>query len=352
MPKELKPPEDTMIRDSAMMQRIKQIDGILPPSEISFGRVKVFYTKSVVKDENSLADLRGVFNEVSEVLDGQNLSRVKMRAIINGEALRGCSTSDFWQEHVEALIPLDPGKFGNNPVLVYLGANSDTRQPDPEDLRIVSQNLERSRMFGYRNPEEILNKAQEQGYELKVFDPSMDNADIGQMAKLCERFGGSYAKTENILTDPSNVVCVASKDSVVVAMAMVDTTDVRLGDTDIFKMAEIRVTATLSGYEQKGIYNGTAALLFRELAKRTREDQTRGQGLDLLFGECNGLSLGILIAARTKGMNFAADIGENWGFPNSGILKQEVPIEWGSRRTKYNDLLPDYLTGSSLIKLH
>ena len=61
---------------------------------------------------------------------------------------------------------------------------------------------------------------------------------------------------------------------------------------------------------------------------------------------------GVLKVVKFQGRTFAAEVGGQYGFPNSGMLPQQVPISGAERNTEYNDLLPAFLTRLQLYALY
>jgi hypothetical protein len=112
------------------------------------------------------------------------------------------------------------------------------------------------------------------------------------------------------------------------------------------EIIEITEAATLNEHQNKGLYAAVSTQLMIELAGMMK----RGMPIDLVFGECNGLSQGVLVVAKQQGRQFATEVGSKYGFDNSGILFQQVPISGPERHTSYNDLIPAFFTGDQLFK--
>ncbi|MEO1084495.1 MAG: hypothetical protein AAFY88_09650, partial [Acidobacteriota bacterium] len=116
------------------------------------------------------------------------------------------------------------------------------------------------------------------------------------------------------------------------------------------RMAEFTEAATLARHQGQGLYSAVAATLMLELARRSRSKAVLGGELDLGFGECSGHDLGVLIAARRLGRQFARTASRDRGWPFKGFLPQHVPIAGAPRSTRFNDLFPTYFSRRALYQ--
>lgn len=333
--------------------KTSSIGGLWPPEIASFERVKAVYTPSVVEDEDELRDFLGEFHSQRLELDNNPNNRVQFRAVLTRQALN--KHMQHLYGHLEVAIPLGETAFRDNLVLVYLGANGSHRQPDPDDLNIVKTNLEEAKKVERKPLGEIFERVHNNNCRLEILQLSEDELEyenqVDQMTALYERFGWNRDEVVELLQNPDNIISVAKHEGRIVSAGIAEIASIPIGNESL-RIAEITEAATLEEFGGNGFYTGVSAKLLEELARRSKENSIYNGPIDLVFGECNGLSLGVLKAVKAQGRMFAAEVAGDLGFQGSGILYQQVPIEGVDKKTTHNDLLPAYLTREMLIQYY
>lgn len=327
------------------------IGGLWPPEPASFRRVKAFYTPSTIGEAAANAAFWGNFiREKTRMINGE-ATRVQFRAIYRADYL--ASVAAEISKDVEAVIPLGENRLGDDLVLVYLGANTETRQPSHDDLCTIRSNLEIAQQTQKRSPAEIFSRAEIRGYAVNILNIPQAGPEqevlIDEMTGLYQRFGWNREEVRELLLNSNNIVSVARKGGNIVSAGIAEIATIPLGGQKLTAV-EITEAATLDEHAGQGLYTAVSTRLLEELARRSKENPH--SPVDLVFGECNGLSLGVLKTAKTQGRIFAAEVGSLYGFNGSGLLKQQVPISGPPRKTEHNDLLPAFLTGKMLIEYY
>jgi len=156
------------------------------------------------------------------------------------------------------------------------------------------------------------------------------DTSIDQVSHLYEHFGWTMDEVRVLLNNPLNIVAVANFGPSIVSAGIAEIAVIPIGEKTL-RIVEITEAATLDKHQRQSVFGGE---------------------IDLVFGECNGLAAGVLSVAKIQGRIFAAEMGALYGFPGSGVLYQQVPIQGPEKHTLYNDLLPAYLTRSSLYKYY
>ncbi len=346
-------PEQVFIAHDTPLHRqgedTSSIGGLGEPQPSNNGRLKGFYIGGVVADQVAHSLALSEFQKGLSRLDS-DLTRVQHRIIYNKDFLVG--QVSLIAPYVEAIVALDSGHLGNNPALVYLAKNTSQRQPNVEDLATIRNNVARAKQERSRSISQLLEKSNRNGFSVEILDKkARTSEDVRvQMYQLYKRFRWEEDDVSKILNNENAIIAVVRDKDRIVSAGIAELAQVPIGNT-FLRMAEITEAATLSEYENKGLYTGISTTLILELRKRSLARNIFGGEIDLIFGECNGLSFGVLFIAAHQGRVFATDTGASYGFGESGILKQQVPIEGPVRKTPYNDLVVTYLTRSMLYAM-
>ena len=120
----------------------------------------------------------------------------------------------------------------------------------------------------------------------------------------------------------------------------------RAGNDLTLKIIELTEAATVTEHQGQGLYSAVATKGLVELAKGSVPFIK--DGVDLVYGECNGHNQGVLKAARYQGRTFAAEAAQKMKLPFNGLLLQHVPIFGSSKISEYNNLLPAFLSRATL----
>lgn len=326
------------------------IGAVGEPRPDSFSRLKGFY-QGIVDNERALIEVvRQFWSGVGQLADGGAHTRVQHRAIFDRAVLQQNSTGLL--PCVEAVIPLDAGHLGRDPVLVYLGAITPSRSQNADDLAVISENLARASRVAPRNSSDILDRPRGRGYEISILseEDNQDGAVRDQIAGLYERFGWSSEDVGTMLKNQNNILCVARRNGRIVSSGIGEMAVIPLDNTQ-FRIAELTEAATLAEHESNGCYAAISTTILSELARRSRAHEIFGGELDLVFGESNGLSGGVLSVAATQARTFSTNVAGLYGFEGRGILRQQVPISGPIRRTAYNDLVVTSLTRSNVYDM-
>lgn len=333
------------------------IGGLWPPEPGSFRRTKAIYNLGTISSLDEMNRFMTVFSNHTmrlseqEFVETNNIppTRIQFREVVEAGLMRNCSRNGLMQDCVEAIIPLDPGRFGHEPLLVYFAKNSLSRQPDEIDLHTIGKNIEEASFLNRRPLPEIVGKAGLNGYSLDILNERSENV-ICQLAQLYERFGWSLEDVRKIVMNKNNVFCVAKEGEQIVSSGIAETAQIPFVSSTL-NIVEITEAATLDGHGGKGLYTAVSASLLTYVAHTSFGSGVNGE-IDLVFGECNALSLAVLKAAKIQGRTFATETGSQYGYPKSGILKQQVPISGPAKVTEFNDLVPAFLTREKLYEYY
>ena len=315
------------------------IGGLWPAESASFDRIKAFYTQAVIASNSDLEPFIESWRNGMEAVNSENnqATRVQYRGLFNADFLAQARLS-----HIEAVIPLDPGHLGQDTVLAYFGYNNLTRGCDPQDKETISQNINTAMRTRIRSVDEMI--ARPEGYSIRTFDRSdYDEQRVDQMHRLYQRFGWSRDDVIQLLINRNNIIGTATFNGQIVSAGIAELAHIPIGDDHSMRMVEITEAATEQSHEGNGLYAAVSTALIREVADRSLYRDIFGGEVDLVFGECNGLSTGVLKVARTQGRHFAPEFRSFRGITSEGILRQQVPIQGAEKRTEYNDLVPAFL---------
>lgn len=333
-----------------------------PPKETDFHRAKGFYKRAILSVEDFMP-FRQVYDDFAqsprftthgvESGDGEekNYSRITMRAVVSNEFLM--TNVEMLQPMVESILPLgNDGAFAGTS-LVYFGTNHPDRQSDQMRMEQCVQNLRVALAEPTRRPDEMIAKASQNGYGLTLVDKTHEYTTADKIAldlfALYKPFGWSQEQVLELLNAQNRLVAVAQKNDTVVSagIAEMGTEFIQFGPDNSYPLDLVELTdaATLVADEGKGLYSGVSTVLLNELATQYSHSPTEV----LVFGESNASALGVLKTSTHQGRIFAASVGEQFGYPGSGMLHQHVPIlDRGEKKNevqyKYNNFYPTFIT--------
>lgn len=331
------------------------IGGLWPPEEASFNRIKGIYTPNIIRDKSGLEEFLGMLDsQTSSHSFGTGITRISLRAVIDCDLLR--SSSSLLASHLEVAIPLNGTKPPfEETALIYVGSNHPTRRSNPDDVEIYRRNLSEAFSVGRRSSEGILRRVSKLGYDVQVVglpeEEKSRRGVINQIYNLYRLFGWSKEEVDVILTNPNNIVGVATYGEEIVSAGIAEVAHVPVGSNNL-RMVEITEAATSSEHARNGLYTAVSTTLLKEVARLSKLGRIGGGEVDLVFGECNGNAVGVLRTAKIQGRTFACEIGEDFGFPESGMLSQHVPISGVPKATDYNDLFPAFMVKDNLYKFY
>ena len=330
------------------------IGGIWPPKDSSDQRIKAFYNLRPIHNDRSMCVLQQRFEREVQRLNGESLTRVQFRALFKEPVLRDHSNDPFLQRHIEALIPLEREFQGERLILAYLGHNDPTARPCSEfDLQVIRENYDHARVVENRTASEIFSRALSNGYSIEILPRDREedrDSTITQLANLYGRFNRTKDNVTEMLDNPLNTFAVVRNRNQIISAAIAESAEISFPGSDLH-VVEITEAATLEGFGNLGLYTAVSTKLLVKLASMSYY-KTMGYEIDLVFGECNALSRGVLTAVKRQGRTFSSEICGEFGFPGQRLLRQQVPISGVEKKTRYNDLLPAYLVPSKLYEYY
>ncbi len=336
--------------DTPQFGEVSSFGAFGEPKPATYGRFKGFYTGGVIGSVNQLQVVLSQFHATKHKLNGE-FTRVQHRVIVDAQILR--QQRNKLAPHIEAVVLLDPGHLGNEPALVYLSYNTKTRQPDPNDLIIVNNHLRMAQSIQPKNLYQLLAKTKSNGFTVEILTPSAKQKaeTIEQLFELYKRFNWGRGDVIKILSGANNLIAVVKDKGMIVSAGMAEMVLVPVENT-FLRAAEITEAATLEAYFNRGLYTGISTTLLLELRRLSYAREIFSGELDIAFGESNLLSPAVLTIAAYQGRVFSTRTCCELGFPNSGILRQQVPILGPiNSRTGLNDLVVTSITRSALYTL-
>jgi hypothetical protein len=324
------------------------IGAIWPPKTDSFERIKAFYNYRVINSERSMCVLEARFMRELSRLDGAQISRIQFRCLVGDQFLRQYSQHSLFQNHLEAIIPLERQFNGENTCLVYLGANHPiTRSSADQDIEALRRNYLIALQTQPKTVEEIFSSKEGNGFLVEIISKGQSPLqDISQLAQLYTRFNWNEEEVAQMYWRKSNIIAVARDNGAIVSAGLAEIAQIPFAGSHL-TFVEITEAATRTEYERMGLYTKVSTKLLSHLAVASA-NKSLGSEIDLVFGECNGMSPGVLITSKRQRRMFAAEVCASYGFPGRGILPQQVPIHGVETVAPYNDLLPSFLTPSML----
>jgi hypothetical protein len=318
------------------------VGALWPPAEASFDRIKGIYTPGIIDNPDSMGDLIREVDSAEGLFRRGDITRVSLRAVVDNEFIQEAKKDPRIADLIESQFNLD----GTQPVfegasLVYFGSNHPSRQP--LEIEKIVENVEDAFYTLPQSPDQLISRAQVQGYELSTLPKDLDPTVIDQVSALYQRFGWTQEEVEEILKQPNNIIAVASLDGEIVSAGIAEMALIPIGSHE-FRIVEITEAATKEEHSRRGLYTAVSTSLLLELARLSKEGQVLGGELDLVYGECNGNAPGVLKTARMQGRRFAFEDGPD------GILFQHVPIAGLPKKTRYNDLFPAYISRQDLYR--
>ena len=328
------------------------VGALWKPEMASFNRKKGIYSLGIVRDKESLVEIINEINDTKAVFNGE-VSRISLRAVVDLNYLRQLSDNEAVSPLVEGIIPLQGTQPAfENSALVYFGANHSTRQPLSHEIAKYEQNLEQALLSPVQTPQQIAERVRADGYEVRTLEKgSITEETIDQVAQLYERFGWTREEVVSILNNKNNIIGVAIKEGQIVSAGIAEMAAIPIGKNTL-RIVEITEAATREDHARNGLYTAVSSSLLAEIASRSKKGEILGGEVDVVYGECNGNALGVLKTAHVQGREFARKIGSQFGFPDSGILFQHVPISGAPKETPYNDLYEAYITKENLYKIY
>jgi len=342
-----------------------------PPKETDYYRAKGFYPQAILDQngfdpflkrlewrENSRRFTTVGQEETGNPESPKNFSRITMRAVVSNDLLQ--THVDQLRDKIEAIIPLEGGD--NNPFggtsLVYFGKNHAKRKSDVHTIQNCVDNLRRANEDVERTPQEMTEKAYQNGYTLELMTKdrvyTLQDHEVAELFALYAPFGWSQEQVLTLLNAHDRLLSVAKKDNIIVSAGIAEMaeTHIQFGKDQTHKlhMVELTDAATSVDHSGKGLYSAVSTVLLQELAKKYAHTDEEV----LVFGESNATALGVLKTSKHQGRTFAAEVGGALGYTESGMLPQHVTIiDQGEKvegeRAQYNNFYPTFINKSKLL---
>lgn len=350
---EIQASQDVPVLESGLTS---SVGALWPPERASFNRIKGIYTPGVIDTPQQLQQFLGVLRHQVEIYFNRvdsNATRISLRTVVSVDTLQ--EYCQQLQPYIEALIPLAGTQpTFENSALVYFGVNDKSRQPLTEELDRYRQTLTEIERRAF-SPQEILARTTKNGFQILTLPvlgslpADQSEKTVDQVSQLYKRFGWEHDDVKEILSNQTNIISVASLDGRIVSAGIAEMVRIPIGKESI-RIVEITEAATHQDYAGMGLYTAVSTRLLCEICRLSQGNKLLGGEVDIVFGECNGNAPGVLKTAIRQQRTFSVDIGEKYGFPNSGILPQHVPISGAPRKTPYNDLFPTFIPREKLYK--
>lgn len=323
-----------------------------PPRISSFGRIKGFENRAVIDSREQITEYVEMIELIKSRLDG-NISRVSFRFLAENSTI--ADSLDLLARYGEVVIPLyGAGDGFDYTSMVYLGYNlPNYRDSDSYDRQLILNNISQSLTAETRSYDEIIGRIYENGYSISspdIYQRMSDENFRTQMINLYSRFGWSAEDVVSILENPRSIFAVISKGNTIVSAGLAERAEITIGQSPnekTLRLVELTEAATLEEYQGQGLYTGVAAELLRIIA-----DLPEDERVHIALGECNGLAVGVLKAAKRLGRTLSHEVISYNNLPIDGFLPQHVAIDGPARNTSMNDLVPAYILANNIKMLY
>lgn len=334
---------DVPTKDVEMVTDTSSIGGFGEPKQSSFFRLKGIHQHFIESNSGLDQYLREFYSARNKI--NSEFTRVQHRGLIHPDLIHeGVSKGREWVNYIESIVPLN-----NDQVFIYLSYNSPTRQLDPLDKPVIMENLSTLDKISFRPYRTTIQYVQEKGYEVCVLnyderEGRQQDETIFQLYTLYERFGWEKEDVRQLCVNQNNTIGVVRHKGKIVSAGIAERANLRISDQDI-SIVEITEAATDAEHINRGLYSAVSASLLLNLSQSTSIP-------DVTFGECNTLSRGVLIVAKSQGRLSAMETMRAFGINRTGELVQQVPINdpFGVRHSRYNNLMPMSITREELLK--
>lgn len=316
-----------------------------PPSSASHNRLKGFYSNVV--DTIEVAERFITELEPYAIgIDGNESEHDRLTVRFVGSLAMVQHVSDTSSLMLEAAMPVRNSRDRH---VAYLGLNAPTRVMDEDYLRkhtqLAIESVHRA---------SLLNRSGKTvgDYTVGYFEPgnaareSMDTAaDIVRLTELFQVFDYTADDVNNILTNPDCLLAwIRDKDGSIVSTSLAESATLSLEEGLIpqnYMITEITEAVTDPKHRGLGLYRMVSKALAGWLDERVVADIPQ-----VIYGESNLSSPGVIIAARENGRHFSSDYsGIYLGNSNDrfGILEQNYKVQEPGDNRAYNDFAITFL---------
>ncbi len=312
-----------------------------PPVEGSNQRMRGFYTE-VVQSEADLSTLITECSEAQKRAEAHTeVTRLGIRAVMRNTLIPAFGDAMM----LEGALPIGstPGRS-----IVYAAWNDVGRRASDEDLAAHYDTIAAAQAREPVTDSPYLELI-EKGYVPKIIDGRMDRAtrlaQAGRFLELYGKFDFDEGDVRELLTNPNNTIAYIQNeagDIISTVLAERGSIPIMGQPNNQLTIAEITEAVTDPDMRGGGLYRGLSGLLVQCMV----DNHIVGDApLDTLYGESNLSAVGVLVSAHRNGRRFSIDdapaLGVK-GYPNFGILQQNVAVNDGAETRAYNDFALTY----------
>lgn len=354
--------ENELIRDIPLIEDLSGTSAEVEydPHFAGEGRIKSFFGE-VVRDlsgyRSLLASFENLHSYLDQTIEGEQISRVQMRAVVSQNVLEQIASSQLG-DYVEAVMTFNHETSGPL-ALLYIAENTIDRWATESDETIANEILASVSKRTPKTIPELLDKPMQNGYQIGILDSLSNREDISQIVdetyELYQRFGWNDLEEVRAFLTGENRIFSALRDETgqiqAVAIALLEHATILDGGEKInISMAEL--TEASSNVSGIGAYAALSELLILELARYSSENVFQNGPIHLVYGESNTMSGAVQAIVNDQGRNRCSEIMEQYGFIQDGRLHQQVFIESHPNQTSpKNDLWPNFIDSIMLEEI-
>lgn len=328
----------TATSDSLNIDVTSSIGVAWPPTIASHERLKGFYPE-VITSQSQLNDFSAEINAHATVMSELALTRLSVR-FIGSKAMIGLASE--MGIHVEAALPF---RYSRDRHMAYVSVNAPSRQMT--DLEVHTTLIAQSSKKAAEPPKIIMD---EPGLVPVIYNgsdpPAHDRRTMVQnLAELYDVFGYDEGDVVRLLHNPNILLAYIQNPKgriISTALAEKAIVSVRKGlISEKYSLVEITEAITDPAHRGLGLYRKVSKALSIAL-----DDKVIDPLPQIIYGESNLSSPGVIIAARENGRDFATDntnLYLSQPQPGFGILAQNYKVLGTGGDCQYNDFAVTYL---------
>ncbi len=299
-------------------------------------RIKGFLDRTV-RTEADLDYLFRTLDHYAGVVDGGGQAyRMSVRAVVDLSVLDGRpDLLGRFREMAEAVVPLDSGG-GGKIAIVYFGHNRPSCGATDSDVARYRSNISIARgdsrpgpgsaaLIGdidraLRTREGMYSYTSGAGNIYSIRSASgatINDTERKDMVSLLGSFGYGEREVANLLGNASNSIAIASRGGEIVCVAVAEAGTVRMAGERDLRIVELTDAIVKKSERGNNVYFATSLFLLMGIL---------GGGADLVYGESNLESPGVLSAANHQMRAFSTDTSAALGIGN-GILNYHAAID-------------------------
>lgn len=317
-----------------LIQETSSIGAMWPPTETTHHRMHGFYTEEVICDQQSAATLGAHVDHALGRMDlSDTASRLSVRAVAKLNVL---ASLEYPATAIEAVLPIAGTDLG----VVYIGANKPDRFVPAERIEAHARVLESAAASPISPTHSHV--FERDGITARLVDPTDTASILDSFAELYRAFNYDETQTEAILSSSENIIAYAELGGLVVSTAMAESATISIKGFGDLKLVEITEASTHPDYRRRGLYSAISGFLIQQLIQMRRDNKNP---IDVLYGESNLATPGVLYAARQNGRRFSFFDRQRFGANNPafGILPQNFKVNDGTETRAYNDFAVSYI---------